>query len=325
VASAPSPVVVVGAGISGAACARALIAAGLDVRVVDRGRRVGGRMASRRIDERPVDLGASYLTASGDDFTAVVRGWEGRGLARPWTDTFTVLGGDDAPSDKDGPLRWGAATGLRSLVEDLLSGIDVESQELSSVGELTALDPAAVVLAMPDAQARRLLPADHPVAARLDREFEPVLALAAAYDERTWDTVSPGGRFDGAFVNDDDVLAWVADDGRRRGDDAPVLVAHSTPEFAAGHLEDPQAAGPAMMQALQRVLGLGAPASTFVQRWSLARPTGEREDPYLLEDTPTGLLGVCGDGWGPTPKVETAWRSGHELGKALAARLSTGG
>ncbi|WP_337191705.1 NAD(P)/FAD-dependent oxidoreductase [Nocardioides flavescens] len=316
---------VVGAGISGAACARALLAAGLDVRVLDRGRRVGGRMASRRLDDRPVDLGASYLTASGDDFTAVVRDWESRGLARPWTETFTVLSDDAGPEDKDGPLRWGAAGGLRSLVEDLLDGVHVESREVASLDELDALEPPAVVLAMPDAQARRLLPADHPVAARLDREFEPVLALAASYDERTWDVVSPGGRFDGAFVNGDDVLAWIADDGRRRGDDAPVLVTHSTPEFAAGHLEDPQAAGPAMTEALRSVLGLGEPASTHVHRWSLARPTGEREDTHLLEDTPTGLLGVCGDGWGKSPKVETAWKSGHELGRALVSWLQSNG
>jgi len=41
------PVVVVGAGIAGLACARALTAAGYPVRVLDRGRRPGGRMSSR--------------------------------------------------------------------------------------------------------------------------------------------------------------------------------------------------------------------------------------------------------------------------------------
>ena len=58
------PVIVVGAGISGVACARALSEAGLAVRVLDRGRRIGGRMASRSVDGRPVDIGASYVTAS---------------------------------------------------------------------------------------------------------------------------------------------------------------------------------------------------------------------------------------------------------------------
>ena len=52
------PVIVVGAGISGVAAARELRDAGLPVVVLDRGRRIGGRMASRTIDGRPVDIGA---------------------------------------------------------------------------------------------------------------------------------------------------------------------------------------------------------------------------------------------------------------------------
>ncbi|MCW2834355.1 MAG: protoporphyrinogen oxidase, partial [Nocardioides sp.] len=162
----------------------------------------------------------------------------------------------------------------------------------------------------------------HPMTARLDREFEPVIALAARWRERTWDDVSPTGRFDGGFVNTDHVLGWVADDGRRRGDDAPVLVAHSTPDFARLHLDDPEAAGPEMVRALREVMGLSEPVEVHVHRWSLARPVGEREAPYALEAGPHGLLGVCGDGWGPSPKVETAWRSGRDLGRALVERLS---
>ena len=103
--------VVVGAGLAGVACARTLRAAGAPVVLVDRGRRLGGRMASRRIDGRVVDLGASYLTVSDPEFAAVVDDWQQRGLARPWTDTFAVAGGEP----KTGPLRWAAPGGLRSL------------------------------------------------------------------------------------------------------------------------------------------------------------------------------------------------------------------
>jgi renalase len=313
------PVVVVGAGLSGVACARELAAAGVAVRLVDRGRRPGGRMASRRLDGRPVDLGASYLTVTEGDptgFGAVVADWERRGLATPWTDTFVSLEAGREPVTKQGPVRWGAPGGLRSLVEDLAAGLDVELGT-----DLEALPDAAqapvVVLAMPDAQARRLLPDDAAhagVRRRLDREFEPVLALSARWPARTWD-------LDGAFVNGHDVLAWVADDGSRRGDGAPVLVAHSTPGFARPHLAEPQAAAPAMTAALHDLLGLDAPVETHLHRWSLARPTGERAEPFLLERAGDRLLGACGDGWGPTPKVETAWASGHALGRALVSRL----
>lgn len=312
-------VVVVGAGLSGVACARALREAGVRVRVVDRGRVPGGRMASRTLWDRRVDLGASYLTVSDDGFRTVVEDWAGRGLARQWTDTFCVLG-DGGPEAKTGPVRWGATRGLRTLVEDLAEGMDVERADLTDHDGLR--DGAdAVVLAMPDPQARRLV-GDHPVAGLLDRDWEPVLALAARWPARTWDGVSPTGRFDGAFVNGDDVLAWVADDGRRRGDDAPVLVAHSTPGFAAGHLEDPAAAAPAMTAALRGLLDLPEPEDVHVHRWTFARPVGEREASYALEEGDGLLVGACGDGWGPTAKVETAWVSGTRLGRALAARLT---
>jgi predicted NAD/FAD-dependent oxidoreductase len=308
-------VVVVGAGLAGAACARELQAAGVDVRVLERGHVPGGRMAARTIWGRRVDLGASYLTVSDDSFGAVVDDWAARGLAREWTDTFTVLAEGEVRSSS-GPMRWGATDGLRSLVEDLADGLAVERQQVESLDEV---DADVVVLAMPDPQARRLV-GDHPVAHALDRDWEPVVAVAARWSARTWDRVSPTGRFDGAFVNDDPDLGWVADDGRRRGDDAPVLVAHSTPERAARHLDEPADAAQAVVEALRRVMAVGEPDDVHVHRWTFARPVGRRDDPYALVEGDR-LVGVCGDGWGASPKVETAWLSGVRLGRALAQRL----
>ena len=177
--SDPGDVVVVGAGLSGVACARELQAVGVGVRLVDRGHVPGGRMASRTLWERRVDLGASYFTVSDAGFSAVVDEWAGRGLAREWTDTFAVLG-DEARDSTRGPMRWGAAHGLRSLVEDLASGLAVERRQVESVDELHA---DVVVLAMPDPQARRLV-GDHPVARSLDRQWEPVIAVAARWADR---------------------------------------------------------------------------------------------------------------------------------------------
>jgi len=327
-------VVVVGGGIAGVACAGALQGAGVPVRLVDRGRRLGGRMGSKRLADRPVDLGASYFTVSdagrAEGFAGVVDDWAARDLVRPWTDTFTVLDatGAEAPQDKQGPMRWGTPGSLRSLVEDLADGLEVEERAVARVDvaddgvQLDGAPVRAVVLAMPDAQAARLLgPGLAQVASRLDRPSDPQIALAAWWPERTWDHVSPSGTFHGAFVNGDDDLSWVADDGRRRGDDAPCLVAHSTPELAARHLEDPAGAGAPMLAALQRLLGVPDPDGTHVHRWSLAKPSGERDHPYLLQEAAGGLVAVCGDGWGPASKVEGAWLSGDRLGTALAARL----
>lgn len=308
--SAHSRVAVVGAGISGTACTRALRAGGAQVTVLDRGRAVGGRMASRRLAGRPVDTGASYFTADDPRFRAVVDDWVGRGLARPWTDAFHTAGPGGLGERKQGPVRYGAPAGLRSLVEDLAGGLEVTVREVERVGPGPTVDGEAydaVVLAMPDPQALRLLdPALQAARTAVEgRAWDPVLSLAAGFAERSWP-------FDGCFVSDS-AISWVADDGRRRGDGAPVLVAHSTPETARRHLADPHAAAPELVEALRELFALPEPEWTYVQRWSYAKPVGTREAPYGLADG----IGLCGDGWGAS-KVQAAWVSGDALGRALA-------
>ena len=312
-------VAVVGAGLAGAACARALAAGGAQVEVHDRGRAPGGRLASPRIDGRPVDLGGSYLTVRDAGFRRVVDDWLARGLARPWTDAFHVATPDGLGEVKRGPVRYGTPLGLRSLVADLLEGLDVRTgSTVTAVGPGPVVDGRAydaVVLAMPDPQALRLLDASlaSERAALEGRVWEPVLALAAAWDERTWDET-----LDGCFVHGSDVLAWIADDGRRRGDDAAVLVAHSTSPLAAARLEDPDSAGGLLIDRVRQVLAIASPPRwARVQRWTYARPAEPREADHHLGPA---RVGVCGDGWG-SPRAETAWRSGTALARALLEAL----
>lgn len=314
------PILVVGAGISGATCARTLRAAGLPVRLLERSRRPGGRMASRRIGGRRVDLGASYFTVSDSRFQTEVERWRDAGLAHPWTDSFSVRDDSGEWRTTSGPLRWGASRGLRSLVESVADGLDLEVGEVAEVsrdaaGTLSAdgRSAPAVVLAMPDPQARRLLATGlRDEGDVLTDPFDPILALTTVWDRRRWD-------LDGAFVNGDEDLSWVADDGRRRGDGAAVLVAHSTPGRARQHLADPAEAVEVLTTALRRVLAIDeTPRHAEVHRWTYAKPTGSREATFLLTDSG---LGLCGDAWSTSAKVETAYLSGLELGEALVARF----
>lgn len=272
-------VTVIGAGIAGAACAAALKQRGIEVRVVDRGRAPGGRMASPELHGRRVDIGAAYFTATEADFVAQVQSWEKAGLARPWTDTFGVYEAGEWRTTT-GPMRWATPQGLRSLVREILDGIEVE------VGEVTELPEGDVVLAMPDPQAARILPLDDAVA------FDPVQAIVCGYAERTWD-------FEHAtFVNGHEIT-FIADDGDRRGDDAPVLVVHTT-----GHAE-----------ALTDLLGTPEPLWTYSHRWGFAKPAAQHDAPFRIE----GRVGFCGDQYCPdgAPRVESAWLSGTRLAAAL--------
>ncbi len=313
-----APVIVVGAGIAGVACARRVAGAGLRVVVYDRGRRIGGRMAVRTIGQRAVDVGASYLTVRDAGFEQIVESWHARGLARPWTDTFHVGGPEGLRDTTSGPLRWAAPAGLRSLVEDLAAGFEVRRAGVTRVGpgpRADGHDASAVVLAMPDPQALRLLGDRYGVErGALQHLWEPSLALSAGWQVRCWPEL------DGVFVSEHPTLTWIADDGRRRGDGAPVLVAHTTADFAREHLADPGGAEQLILAGVQRVLGpLEPPVWTHVQRWTYAHPSTPRPEPFFLSHNG---IGVCGDGWANHARVEAAFLSGDALGAELVRRLS---
>lgn len=307
--------VVVGAGLAGVACAAELTAAGVPVQVLERAGYVGGRMASRTIEGRPVDIGAAYFTVRDREFAEVVARWESAGLARPWTSELAVLG-QGTRGRSPGPVRWAAPRGLRSLVAELAAGLRVELRhETRHVAPGPVVDgvPAdVVVLAMPDPQALRLVDPASPAAAELaGREWRPVVTVVAGWPSREWPEMTA------AFVNDHPVLSLIADDGDRRGDGAPVLVAHSTAAVARTHDGDPDAAVEPVLGAVRELLDLHTgPTWTHVHRWRHAAPAADRDRPFHLGEDGIAL---AGDGWGSS-RVETAWRSGTLLARAIVAR-----
>lgn len=302
--STVADVTVIGAGIAGAACAVVLRDAGVTVRVLERGRAPGGRLASPQLHGRRVDLGAGYFTVRDDGFAEVVRRWSTARLAREWTDTFSLLAPGEQPTSKTGPMRWATPAGLRSLVRELLGDIDVRTAE-----EADQLPAGTVALAMPDPQAARLVPVPDAVA------YDPVIAVACGFTERGWTFA------DAAFVHDDARIGFLADDGARRGDGAPVLVAHSTSELAAEHLAEPDGAIAPVVAALRELVDVPAPDWTAAHRWSLAKPASQHDQTYALIEVSGQRVGLAGDQWCPegSPRVESAWRSGTDLGHALVA------
>ncbi len=90
-------VVVVGAGLSGLVAARRL-ADDHEVVVLDKGRSVGGRLATRRIGDAVLDHGAQFFTVRGEALRAHTDDWLARGVARVWCHGF---------GDGDGyPHQW---------------------------------------------------------------------------------------------------------------------------------------------------------------------------------------------------------------------------
>ncbi len=336
--SAPPPIAVVGAGVSGLACARELAAAGLPVVVLERARGVGGRCATHRLDGQPFDLGPAFLHGRDPDFSAALRevpgvrldGWPSgvRGTGRP-CQPEAFRAGEERIAFADGVTAFPKHLG-RGL--DVRTGVTVESLveagggiRLSLAGAGT-LDARAVVLALAPEQALRLLPdastggrAVASIRALLEMGgSEAALAVAAAYDPAT-----PAPAWQVCYPEDSRILQILVHDSSKRASPARLgLVLQSRPAWARAHLEDPGWPR-ALLDEAARLLGdwAASPLATHAHRWRYARTdlASELAGPVLLRLPGGARLGVCGDRFARGGGVQAAWLSGRELGRRIAA------
>ena len=112
---------VIGAGISGLLAAGTLQRDGWDVTVLDKGRGVGGRMATRRVGGGTFDHGAQFFTVRSEPFTAFVDDLLAEGVAYEWCRGFEV---------EDGFPRYAIRGGMDQLAAHLagrLGGAEVRA------------------------------------------------------------------------------------------------------------------------------------------------------------------------------------------------------
>jgi predicted NAD/FAD-dependent oxidoreductase len=107
-------VAVVGAGLAGLACARALHDAGVPVRLFESQRAPGGRLATRRFAAASFDHGAQYLTASDPGFRALLERAEAAGTAASWQPRW--------PQRDGGETLWVGAPGMAALARHFAPG-----------------------------------------------------------------------------------------------------------------------------------------------------------------------------------------------------------
>ena len=201
------PVVVVGAGISGVMAARECRRAGVPVVLIDKGRRLGGRMATRRLDTNElIDHGCQFLTFPNSATEAWRRDWLERGWIVPWGGDFGSWLGPP-PTRKQ---RYKAIDGMATLVERLAEGIETVRAEVTrlrpraggwafdtSRGEV--VQGSAAILTPPLPQSLNVLdrsgihlPAS--LAGLRDVRYDMCLSLMMPFEGTETPTMPPGGR-----------------------------------------------------------------------------------------------------------------------------------
>ena len=308
-------VVVIGAGISGLACAQRLAAAGHEVHLFDKGRGPGGRMSTRRV-EAPggriaFDHGAQYFTARDPNFIAEVQAWAELGIVARWPEA--------------GPEAWVGTPAMNAPVAHLAKQLAVAfSSHVMSLardaagwrvtmqgGERHGPFDAAVV-ALPAEQAAAFLGAHDLAMASLAMAVrsQPCWTMLAAFAERL--------PISGDVIRSAGVLAWTARNGTKPGrakGEAWVIQAEGT--WSATHLEQPaEQVARAMLDALSALAG-DAPQPELLHlsahRWRYAMVRGSDHGALWNKSL---RLGACGD-WLLGPRVELAWLSGRQLAQAM--------
>lgn len=332
-------VAIVGAGVAGLACARRLAASSVTVRLFDKGRAPGGRLATRRVvapdgGEIRFDHGAQYITARDPAFAAVLDALGAQGAAQRWSAEIAELDGFCRPlSGVRGamPARWIGMPGMSGLARGLASGLDVAvSSRVSGIARSAAgwriavarddgVEEAgpfdALVVAVPAEQAVALL---EPLAADIAAQARAAVTAPCWAGLFVFET-SIGSPFSAARFTDHDALAWVAcEQGKRDRPGPEAWVAHATPDWSRRHLEESAEEVAAALLSAFRAMHPAAPAPIFSQahRWRYAQVAQAAGTPFAW-DAVRGL-GVCGD-WRLGPRVEAAWLSGDGLGAAMLA------
>ena len=122
-------VCVIGGGVSGLACAGRLSALGADVVVFDKGRQVGGRMSSRRVElsggGSRFDHGAPVFEVRDGAFREAVEAWVSAGVCAWWAPEWGVWDGVRLEAkDLGDPVAVGTPA-MSAVCDQLARGLDV--------------------------------------------------------------------------------------------------------------------------------------------------------------------------------------------------------
>jgi len=309
-------IAIVGAGMAGMSCGQRLSRLGHEVRLFDKGRGPGGRMATRRMEGGGTalhfDHGAQYFTARDPRFVEQVAHWEASGVAARW-----AAAGDDAwvgTPAMNAPLKamageLGVQFGTR--IEQLVR--DGDGWQIDGEGAPdTRFD--AVLVAVPAEQAGPLLQPHAPAMATLADQTasDPCWTLMAGFEAPlalVQDTLRQRGP-----------IGWAARNNAKPGRASEECwVVQASPEWSRAHLEDnAETVAAALLAELAEANGSPLPRQlgATAHRWRFARSgTAGEEALWDAEQR----IGVCGD-WLIGPRVEAAYMSGLLLAEAFGGR-----
>ncbi|QRL03537.1 NAD(P)/FAD-dependent oxidoreductase [Vreelandella venusta] len=336
-------VAVIGAGLSGLACGQQLANQGVKVALFDKARGPGGRMSSKRRPSATLDLGAQAFTVRDPRFANKVAEWQAAGCVARWPTSCYQASASGWQTHSDAQLRYTGTPRMSALTRHLADTLNaLPNAFITFQTHIATLDKTAAGWQLHDTRGSShgpfdmvVISAPPPQAKALLAAWEPTLAAAceAKSQRGCWagwvifeKPLPPMAKVDAAWhtVHTQHPALRLASrnhtkPGREHQPESISLLAQL--DWSDAHIEsDSDSVAQQLLAAfvsllpddteLPNVLDLGA------HRWRYAQPAQAGHQAYLYS---TSGLALCGDSFKGS-RVEDAWLSGDELGKALLGR-----
>lgn len=333
------PIIVVGAGISGLCASLLLRDAGVPVRVLEKSRGYGGRLATRRIGEQAWDTGAQAISARGSWFADLLSEAADAGVAR-----------------RVGEQHWVGIPGMTAIARWIARDAEVELEvRVTAVGTKRTgpPEPAAapiivqtesgdefpasgVILTAPLPQSLELLARGEfalgEAAVQLaERSYDPCLVLLARSERLPASSrTRESNQVPGLFRCDGSPFRLLSEHGLRRDRQASGIwscILRSEDSRELYDLTDDQLTR-FLADSLNEILPEAEVVS--VKRWRYSEPAGQSERSEPHPSLPAAVAPVeglplilCGDGLAGG-RVESAAESGRAAAALVRELVDAG-
>ncbi|MDG2071475.1 MAG: NAD(P)-binding protein [Pseudomonadales bacterium] len=320
--SSKTSIAIIGCGMAGVSLARLLVddRPSVTVTLFDKGRGLGGRMATRYTEDLEFDHGAQFFTVRGQPFEQFLKPY--RSSFKEWKPAITTL----SPNYKKYNRIWFephyvSAPRMNSLCKQIAQGLHVQLQQK--------------ILDVSGRPGRWVLESEHSLAGPFDwvistapapqtQDILKVPEFNVTYDP-TYALMVPIAKktsFDAAVVRDSP-LSWLAVTASKPGRghvNQRSIVAHASTAWSAKHLNtSAEEVKAEMLHALNQLSLEGLQDElAALHLWRFARPSTVTDDSYYLDTRKQ--LAACGD-WCRGTNVEDAFQSAYELFLAIRTQI----
>lgn len=311
--------IIIGAGLSGLTAAHELLKNNWEVTILDKGRGVGGRMATRRAGEARFDHGAQYFSTKTPDFQAFAQTIIQKNIAKEWhleeSDTSfshaRVIGIDGMSS-----IPKFLAEKLHIFTNEKVISFSESAKGFNVVTEAGNIyESNAIICTAPAPQAIELLQKSKVAMAEIENlkqiHYDPCIAVMATLKTQTG-IPSPGGM--ALKVGN---IAWVADNFQKGISPVFSTTIHATPAFSLAHFDDDLTQiGHQLLSEIQDFIAPESVESYQVHRWRYSLAAKRYSENFSVSQSTKYPLVFAGDGFG-IGNIEGAFVSGKSAAQSL--------